>query len=73
MVNRFTLQNGGSVVTLVFGGGLFQVESLWALRLCVYDGMRFHPGKDVVSSGDDGGCHCEGGFRYSEQVPNNQT
>jgi hypothetical protein len=26
MGDRYTLQNGGSVVTLVFGGGLFKVK-----------------------------------------------
>jgi hypothetical protein len=30
MGDRYTLQNGGSIVTLVFSGGLFQVEIRWS-------------------------------------------
>jgi hypothetical protein len=46
----YMLQNGGRVVTLVFGGGLFQVVSveLWV-------GMMVHTGTDVVLPRDDGG------------------
>jgi hypothetical protein len=46
-------------VTLVFGGGLFQIELNGALSLCGHDGMKIHPGTDVVSSGDNGGCRHE--------------
>jgi hypothetical protein len=49
---RYTLQNGGSVTTLVLGGGLFQVESLWSSG-------TYCPQGDVVSYGDDGGCRHE--------------
>jgi hypothetical protein len=49
---RYTLQNGGSVLTLVFGGDLFHAVSVevW---------MWIHPGTDDVSSGDDVGCSHE--------------
>ena len=50
--------NSGSAVTLVFGGGLFHVEPLWS-SVCGHDGMRIHPGTDVVSSEDDDGCRHE--------------
>ena len=48
---RYTLQNGGSVQTLVFGGGLFQTESLWGSGYgCgfIRERMMFRPGTTVV-------------------------
>jgi hypothetical protein len=51
MGDRYILQNGGSVVTLVFVGGLLQAVSV---ELWVW--MWIHPETDDVSSGDDDGC-----------------
>jgi hypothetical protein len=57
---RYTLQNGGNVVTLVFGGVLFQAEFLWNFGfVCgfIREWMKFRAGKTVAVV-MNGGCLC---------------
>jgi hypothetical protein len=51
MGDCYTLQNGGRVVTLVFGGGQFQAESLWSSGYRYgfsRERMMFRPGTVLV-------------------------